>query len=53
MTSSNIPHPLVVTRDQWLAERKKLLAHEKELTKHYDRINAERRRLPMVKIEKD
>ena len=29
-----------------------LLGHEKEL-KHYDRVNAERRRLPMVKIEKD
>jgi predicted dithiol-disulfide oxidoreductase (DUF899 family) len=28
------------------------LAHEKELTKEYDRVNAERRRLPMVKIEK-
>ena len=33
--------------------RKKLLAHENELTKHRDRVNAERRRLPMVKIEKD
>ena len=53
MTSSNIPHPLVVTREQWLVERKKLLTHEKELTKHYDRVNAERRRLPMVKIDKD
>jgi predicted dithiol-disulfide oxidoreductase (DUF899 family) len=31
----------------------KLVVHEKELTKHRDRINAERRRLPMVKIEKD
>ena len=30
----------------------KLLAHEKELTKHYDRVSAERRRLPMVKLEK-
>jgi predicted dithiol-disulfide oxidoreductase (DUF899 family) len=30
-----------------------LLAHEKELTRHRDRVNAERRRLPMVKIEKD
>jgi hypothetical protein len=27
--------------------------HERELTKHRDRINAERRRLPMVKIEKN
>ena len=53
MPTNTIPHPPIVSRDQWLAERKKLLAHEKELTKHYDRINAERRRLPMVKIEKD
>ena len=53
MTASAIPHPPIVSRDQWVAERKKLLAHEKELTKHYDRVNAERRQLPMVKIEKD
>ena len=53
MPTNTIPHPPIVSRDQWLAERKNLLAHEKELTKHRDRINAERRRLPMVKIEKD
>ena len=53
MTTNTIPHPPIVSRDQWLDERKNLLAHEKELTKHRDRINAERRRLPMVKIEKD
>jgi predicted dithiol-disulfide oxidoreductase (DUF899 family) len=53
MTTSTIPHPQIVSRDQWLAGRKALLAHEKELTKHYDRVSAERRRLPMVKIEKD
>ena len=53
MTTSTIPHPQIVSLQQWLAERKKLLAHEKELTKHRDRVNAERRRLPMVKIEKD
>src|ERR1700688_123750 len=52
MTTSTIPDPQIVSQDQWLAERKKLLAHEKELTKHRDRVNAERRRLPMVKIEK-
>lgn len=50
---STIPHPPIVSRHQWLAERKKLLAHEKELTKQRDRVNAERRRLPMVKLEKD
>jgi predicted dithiol-disulfide oxidoreductase (DUF899 family) len=53
MTASSIPHPRIVSLDQWLGERKQLLAHEKELTKHYDRVNAERRRLPMVKIEKE
>lgn len=53
MTASAIPHPPIVSRGQWLGERKKLLAHEKELTGQYDRVNAERRRLPMVKIEKD
>jgi predicted dithiol-disulfide oxidoreductase (DUF899 family) len=53
MTTGTIPHPQVVSREQWLADRKKLLAREKELTKQRDRINAERRRLPMVKIAKD
>ena len=42
-----VAHPPVASRAEWLSARKTLLAHEKELTKHYDRINAERRRLPM------
>jgi predicted dithiol-disulfide oxidoreductase (DUF899 family) len=49
---TTIPHPPVVSQEEWLAERKKLLAQEKEFTTHYDRLNAERRRLPMVKVEK-
>ena len=48
-----IPHPPTVSREEWLAKRRELLEHEKELTRWRDRINAERRRLPMVKIEKD
>jgi predicted dithiol-disulfide oxidoreductase (DUF899 family) len=48
-----IPHPSIVSRDQWLVERKNLLEQEKEETKHYDRVNAERRRLPMVKLGKN
>lgn len=48
-----IPQPKIVSRDEWTAERKKLLEHEKELTGHGDQVNAERRRLPMVKIDKD
>src|SRR5450432_1908101 len=50
---SNTAHPPVVSREEWTAARKKLLADEKEMTKHYDRVNAQRRRLPMVKIDKE
>ena len=42
-------HP-VVSRDQWIAERKKLLAREKELTHLRDRIAEERRALPWIRI---
>jgi predicted dithiol-disulfide oxidoreductase (DUF899 family) len=52
MTTNTVPHPPIASREEWLASRKKLLADEKELTKHYDRVTAERRRLPMVKVEK-
>jgi len=45
-------HP-VVARDQWLAERKTLLAREKELTGLRDEIAGERRALPWVRIDKD
>jgi len=52
MTTSTIAHPPIVSESRWLSERKQLLAEEKELTRQYDRVNAERRRLPMVKIDK-
>jgi predicted dithiol-disulfide oxidoreductase (DUF899 family) len=45
--------PQVVTQEEWLEARRKLLQHEKELTHHRDEVNAERRRLPMVEITKD
>ena len=53
MAEENIPHPPIASQDAWLEARRKLLADEKELTKQSDRVNAERRRLPMVKVEKD
>ena len=43
----------VVTREEWLEARKALLAKEKALTRERDALNAERRRMPMVKVEKD
>ncbi len=45
--------PQIVSRDEWLAARKALLAEEKALTRRRDVLNAERRRLPMVRIDKD
>lgn len=45
--------PKIASQEEWRTERLKLLAHEKELTKQHDRVRAERRRLPMVKIEKE
>ena len=45
--------PEVVTQSEWLEARKALLAKEKEVTRLRDELSAERRRLPMVEIEKD
>ena len=53
MTEGAVPHPNIVAEAQWLTARKAHLAREKALTKELDRLRAERRRLPMVKVEKD
>ncbi|KAI9768644.1 MAG: hypothetical protein M1839_004004 [Geoglossum umbratile] len=44
--------PKVVSRDEWLTARKELLAKEKEVTRARDALSAERRKLPMVEINK-
>ncbi len=43
--------PEVVSREEWRAARAHLLAKEKELTRARDRLNADRRRLPMVRVD--
>ena len=45
--------PKIASRADWLAARKDLLADEKALTRTRDALSAERRRLPMVRVEKD
>ena len=45
--------PEIATREQWLAARRDLLTAEKELTRQRDKVNAARRALPMVEIDKD
>jgi predicted dithiol-disulfide oxidoreductase (DUF899 family) len=50
--STTIPMPKVVSRAEWLAARKQLLAEEKAVTRARDAVAAKRRRLPMVRLEK-
>jgi predicted dithiol-disulfide oxidoreductase (DUF899 family) len=47
-----INHP-VVSGDRWIAERKKLLEREKELSHLSDEVARERRALPWERIEKN
>jgi predicted dithiol-disulfide oxidoreductase (DUF899 family) len=44
--------PEIVSREEWLEARRRLLILEKEQTARITALNAERRRLPMVRIEK-
>ena len=43
----------IVSQEKWLQLRKELLSKEKELTRLRDRLNAERRELPWVRVEKN
>ena len=45
--------PEVVSREAWLRARKELLVKEKEWNQRRDALSAERRKLPMVRLEKD
>jgi predicted dithiol-disulfide oxidoreductase (DUF899 family) len=52
LETSTSSHP-VVSKDRWIAERRALLAREKELTRLRDQIARERRALPWERVEKD
>jgi len=43
----------IVSRDQWIEERKALLAREKEFTRLRDQLSRQRRELPWVRVDKD
>ena len=45
--------PEIATREQWLDARRELLAKEKAHTRQRDALSAERRRLPMVEVDRD
>ncbi len=48
-----MPSHKVVSREEWLKARKAHLAREKEFTRLRDKLSAERRDLPWVKVEKN
>ncbi|MDP0498492.1 MAG: thioredoxin family protein [Verrucomicrobiota bacterium JB022] len=52
VSTSNAPHP-VVDRAAWLETRRALLQQEKAFMQQKDALNAERLRLPWVRLEKD
>lgn len=45
--------PKITTREKWIAARKKLLAKEKKFTRSRDRISADRRKLPWVRVDEN
>jgi predicted dithiol-disulfide oxidoreductase (DUF899 family) len=50
---NRISEHLIVSQEKWLQLRKELLSKEKELTRLRDQLNAERRELPWVRVEKN
>lgn len=53
MSARTVDNPKVVSREEWLAARRTLLAKEKQLTRERDAVAAERRQLPWMKVEKN
>jgi predicted dithiol-disulfide oxidoreductase (DUF899 family) len=51
-TRSTTAHPRIVSAGEWQATRDRLLVKEKAMTRALDALAAERRRLPMVRIDK-
>lgn len=50
-TAETLHHP-IVTRDRWVAERKALLAREKEMSRLQDDLARDRQKLPWVLVDK-
>lgn len=49
--AETLHHP-IVTRDRWVAERKALLAREKEMSRLSDQLARDRQKLPWVLVDK-
>jgi predicted dithiol-disulfide oxidoreductase (DUF899 family) len=49
-TAETLNHP-IVTRDRWVAERKALLAREKQMSRLSDELARDRQKLPWVRVD--
>jgi predicted dithiol-disulfide oxidoreductase (DUF899 family) len=53
MTTDTFTLPSIVSHERWISARKELLRREKEFTRQREALAAERRKLPMERIEKE
>jgi predicted dithiol-disulfide oxidoreductase (DUF899 family) len=53
MTKIGLDNHKIVSQNQWLEARKRLLIREKEFTRFRDKLSQQRRELPWVKVEKN
>ncbi len=53
MNAITSPENAIVSREEWLEARRRLLQLEKEETRLRDKVRAERRALPWVRMDKD
>jgi predicted dithiol-disulfide oxidoreductase (DUF899 family) len=53
MPVRTIDEPKIVSREEWVRLRRKLLEKEKQLTRQRDAIARERRQLPWIRVEKE
>jgi predicted dithiol-disulfide oxidoreductase (DUF899 family) len=53
MTKVDLDNHKIVSQNEWLEARKRLLAREKEFTRLRDELSQQRRALPWVKVEKN
>lgn len=51
--TTNLSNHSIVSAEEWIKARQKLLAKEKEFTQMQDQLNEERRSLPWVKVTKN
>jgi predicted dithiol-disulfide oxidoreductase (DUF899 family) len=49
-SKKTVDNPRIVSREEWIAAPKELLAKEKNLTRQRDAVSAERRKLPWVNV---